>query len=1013
MSSAFQQTGNFQNNVGSGDNTAVFFWGSSPPTPSLSIVQVGWYAQGSGFSNVPITAIVHSNNNNDGGSVTVASPNVFSQGSFYYFTSAPIVQSTSNGTTSSISVTGDITGIQVGWLMQGVSGDVVNAVVTNVDSSMYNVITTAQTVTYTNGNYYYFTQKPNSVQVTSVLNDGLLGIFDVASISYATTNWYAQGVDVANIQIGIDPAYPSSVGLLYGNPYVQYGSYYFTQTPLAVTATSTGNTVVVSGDISYFQVGWYVQSVSSNSTIDVFNAPIDSINFETQEISILTSGQSFTDTYQYYVTSSPIPVTVNDTAHAGTFTTPSYTAVNYVQAGWYAQGITRDLIDVPVTSVNSDNSTQITTITLDSNYSGFTSGNQYWFTPVPLSALTLIYNFWAGFVFDKLPIENGTIAKIYWGDGTVSTSFSSHTYTDAGTYIVKVQGKNITHLTQVDNSQPTGLNKAVELLMDCTSFGEIGFTDFTNAFLGAKYLVNIPSSLPFQTAVTNMSCMFRDSTGFNQNLNNWVFTSVTNMYQMFYNATSFNNGDSGNTSGNSTNWDVANVTNMSYMFYNATSFNKDVSDWDVSNVIDMSNMFDGATLFNNGDTGDNIAHPINWSTKIANIENIDYMFQGAVLFNQVTNFSFGSNISSTITGIFYDATSFNQDISNWNIKHTAAIDIFKNNSSFVTTKYNSMLQTWRNALYSGSNTIRTGITFVATGLIYSDTYDSYRSVLINTYGWTIYGDIYSSREIAHVDSAFSVTVPYDTYSFTVGDKYKLFLNYNGTYYPISSALTYSTSTNLVFNVVLISSSIVINPYLRAAMVLRNTDTTTDVNTYYLDFIGVPCFKEDSRILCLVDGAEVYVPVQDIRIGDIVKTYLHGYKKVTVIGNGIIYNNGSDPARIKERLYKYTVEEYPDLTEDLVLTGGHSILVNELTEEQKKVSLTYRKQLKKTDDKYLLLAVVDEKTLPYEKEGIFTIFHITLEHEDDLANYGIFANGLLVESCPKTHLLNKKYMTITE
>ena len=29
-----------------------------------------------------------------------------------------------------------------------------------------------------------------------------------------------------------------------------------------------------------------------------------------------------------------------------------------------------------------------------------------------------------------------------------------------------------------------------------------------------------------------------------------------------------------------------------------------------------------------------------------------------------------------------------------------------------------------------------------------------------------------------------------------------------------------------------------------------------------------------------------------------------------------------------------------------------------------------------------------------------IYHIALEHENDLCNYGIYANGLVVESCDK-------------
>jgi len=183
-------------------------------------------------------------------------------------------------------------------------------------------------------------------------------------------------------------------------------------------------------------------------------------------------------------------------------------------------------------------------------------------------------------------------------------------------------------------------------------------------------------------------------------------------------------------------------------------------------------------------------------------------------------------------------------------------------------------------------------------------------------------------------------------------------------------------------------------------------------SYYFTASVIACFKEDSQILCEVNGIDAYVKVQDIRVGDLVKTHLHGYKKVVVVGNGKIYNNGDD-VRVKDRLYKYTKSNYPDLSEDLILTGGHSILVDELSEEQKEHTSKYWKVFHKTDDKYRLLAVVDEKAIPYEEHGMFNIYHITLEHEDENANYGVYANGLLVETCPKRQLKNKKYMTLTE
>jgi hypothetical protein len=57
----------------------------------------------------------------------------------------------------------------------------------------------------------------------------------------------------------------------------------------------------------------------------------------------------------------------------------------------------------------------------------------------------------------------------------------------------------------------------------------------------------------------------------------------------------------------------------------------------------------------------------------------------------------------------------------------------------------------------------------------------------------------------------------------------------------------------------------------------------------------------------------------------------------------------------------------------------------------------------TDNKLRLFTYLDDNAEPYSKEGTFTIYHLALENENYLGNYGIFANGLLVESCSKRYL----------
>jgi hypothetical protein len=75
-------------------------------------------------------------------------------------------------------------------------------------------------------------------------------------------------------------------------------------------------------------------------------------------------------------------------------------------------------------------------------------------------------------------------------------------------------------------------------------------------------------------------------------------------------------------------------------------------------------------------------------------------------------------------------------------------------------------------------------------------------------------------------------------------------------------------------------------------------------------------------------------------------------------------------------------------------------VDKLTEEEREKTVFYANKILVTDQKYRLMACLDERALPYQVEGVHTIWHLALEHDDPLMNYGIYANGLLVETASK-------------
>jgi hypothetical protein len=181
-------------------------------------------------------------------------------------------------------------------------------------------------------------------------------------------------------------------------------------------------------------------------------------------------------------------------------------------------------------------------------------------------------------------------------------------------------------------------------------------------------------------------------------------------------------------------------------------------------------------------------------------------------------------------------------------------------------------------------------------------------------------------------------------------------------------------------------------------------------TYFL-YPSAPCFLEGTTILCQVEGVDTYVPVEQLKEGTLVKTSLNGYKPVVLVGKGTIKNPGNDE-RIESRLYKCSPSKYPQLKEDLYITGGHSILEFPITEKQKEDTIKRLGNLYVTDKKYRLMACVDERAEPWNSEGTYTIWNFALENEFELKNYGAYANGgLLVETCSIRYLKNNSNMSL--
>jgi len=178
---------------------------------------------------------------------------------------------------------------------------------------------------------------------------------------------------------------------------------------------------------------------------------------------------------------------------------------------------------------------------------------------------------------------------------------------------------------------------------------------------------------------------------------------------------------------------------------------------------------------------------------------------------------------------------------------------------------------------------------------------------------------------------------------------------------------------------------------------------------YTGLEPVTCFNKNTKILT----NNGYKCIQELRKGDLVKTLINGFVPIDMIGYKDITHLASSN-RIKDQLYKCTQDQYPEIFEDLIITGCHSVLVDKfVNEEQKEETLKVLGDIYVTDEKYRLPVCLDNKASVYETAGDYTVYHLALENNNYYFNYGIYANGLLVETCSKRYLKELSGMQLIE
>ncbi|WP_461533045.1 BspA family leucine-rich repeat surface protein [Sinomicrobium sp.] len=246
----------------------------------------------------------------------------------------------------------------------------------------------------------------------------------------------------------------------------------------------------------------------------------------------------------------------------------------------------------------------------------------------------------------------------------------------------------------------------------------------------------------------SLSGMFFDAASFNQDLSTWDVSKVSNMFQMFQGAKAFNGSLSGWTPGLALD---AGCT-LSGMFLDVASFNQDLSSWDVSKVSSMFQMFRGAKAFNGSlsgwtpglslDAGCTLsgmffdAASFNQdlsSWDVSKVSSMFQMFRGAKAFNgSLSGWTPGLSLdaSCTLSGMFLDAASFDQNLGTWDISKVNNMFTMLNRSGMSTANYDATLTGW-----AGQEDIPQGITFGASGVAYCASAVA-RATLETEHNWT-------------------------------------------------------------------------------------------------------------------------------------------------------------------------------------------------------------------------------------------------------------------------------------
>jgi gliding motility-associated-like protein len=156
-------------------------------------------------------------------------------------------------------------------------------------------------------------------------------------------------------------------------------------------------------------------------------------------------------------------------------------------------------------------------------------------------------------------------------------------------------------------------------------------------------------------------------------------------------------------------------------------------------------MFNGASSFNSDIS----------SWNISNVTVASSMFNNATSFNQdISVWNVGKVIN--MANMFNNAIAFNQNLSNWNISNVTNMTGMLNGTAISIANYDAILEGWA-TLTTGETKIPTNVSLGAGGLFYTTAGQVFRTSLDITRAWTITGDALVGAPLIPVITNFTPT----------------------------------------------------------------------------------------------------------------------------------------------------------------------------------------------------------------------------------------------------------------